>query len=50
MNTKIKNFIKWLRPGWKTPIVNFIALKVNTYISKIGPVNFLKATKNETIY
>ena len=47
---KFKNFIKWLRPGWKNTIVNFITLKVNTYISKISPLNFFKATKNETIY
>ena len=41
-----------LRPGcgWKNTIVNFITLKVNTYISKISPLNFFKATKNETIY
>ena len=36
--------------GWKNTIVNFITLKVNTYISKISPLNFFKATKNETIY
>ena len=49
---KLKKLHQMLRPGcgWKNTIVNSITLKVNTYISKIGPINFSKETKNETIY